>query len=253
MRSLYVLFGLIILISFCLLSCKTIIRKNENVGISPSIVIFTFDDGPNQRNNTTEKLLDILNKYQVKGVFCLLGVNVENNPEIVRRIKNEEHIIVNHGYSDKFVCYMNDEKFIENLHLGEKAITDALGFEFYPKLYRPQGGIYTSKQQKIVNKEGYVIMPFTIAHLDPFINYHGKERLIKKIIKSVIKQNGGIILLHDRRAGPERSARKLQKKPDGVFNRSWIPETVEEIIIELLDKGFILDKTFDFTQQAPGP
>jgi peptidoglycan/xylan/chitin deacetylase (PgdA/CDA1 family) len=248
MKTLYVLFSSIVLFSICFFSCRTlnITSSNEKIGLSPSKVIFTFDDGPNHHNNTTERLLDVLNKYQVKGVFCLIGVNVENNPEIVRRMYNEGHIIVNHGYSDKLAYFMDDNEFRENLLLGERAITEALGFELYPKLYRPQGGIYKPSQQRIINEEGFVVVPFTINVMDPYAASDKKDKITKRIIENVEKQNGGVILLHDGRDGYERNTIKIKKNPNSAYNRSWIPETVEEIIIALLDKGFILNETFDF-------
>jgi peptidoglycan/xylan/chitin deacetylase (PgdA/CDA1 family) len=250
MKAFYALCGLIVLISICFFSCKTlnITSSNEKIGLSPSKVIFTFDDGPNSHNGTTEKLLDVLNKYQVKGIFCLIGVNVENNPEIVRRMYNEGHIIVNHGYSDKLAYFLDDDEFRENILLGDRAITEALGFEVYPKLYRPQGGIYKPVQQKIINEEGYAVVPFTINVMDPYTTPDKKDKIIKKIIEKTEKQNGGIILLHDGRDGHERNALELQKKPSSAYNRSWIPEAVEAIIIALLDKGFILNETFEFNQ-----
>ena len=248
MRNLYVLFGSVVLFSILFFSCRTlnITSSNEKIGIPPSKVIFTFDDGPNNHNNTTERLLDVLNKYQVKGVFCLIGINVENNPEIVRRIYNEGHTIVNHGYSDKLAYFMDDDEFRENILLGERAITEALGFELYPKLYRPGGGIYKPSHQRIIHEEGYVIVPFTINVMDPYATNDKKDKIIKGIIEKVEKQNGGVILLHDGRDGHERNTKELQKKPNGAYNRSWIPEAVEVIIIALLDKGFILDETFGF-------
>ena len=239
MRALFVFFSSVFLISFCLSSCKTIISNNEKTGISPSTVLLTFDDGPNHRDDTTQRLLDVLKKHQVKAVFCLLGVNVVNNPEIVRRIYDEGHLIANHGYSDKFVYFMKNEEFRENLFLGQRAIAETLGAEINPKLYRPQGGFYTPSQHKMIYEEAYEIVHITIKVLDPFVSSSGKDKLVKRIVKSVTKQNGGILVLHDRRAGPGRSARKLNKKPDGVYNRSWIPETVDEIITALSEKGFV--------------
>ena len=238
MRNLGLFLGIIFFVS-----CKTttIISSNAKLGISPSKVIFTFDDGPNQHNEVTERLLDVLNEYQVKGVFCLLGINVLNHPDIVGRIYNEGHVIVNHGFSDKFSIFMNDDEFRNNLFLAEKAITDVLGIEMYPKLYRPQGGFYNKRQQKILVEEGYIIVPFTVKVMDVFKKSKGQKKLTKKIINKVKKQNGGIILLHDGRGAGERREKRLNRNPNGTFNRSWIPDAVEEIIKSLLDSGFDLD------------
>ena len=182
----------------------TIVSNNEKLGLPPSLVIFTFDDGLNLHEETTERLLDVLKKYQVKGVFCLLGVNVIKSPEIVWRIYNEGHSIVNHGFSDKFSIFMNDVEFRNNLRMADKAISDALGFEMYPKLYRPQGGVYNNQQKKILIEEGYSIVPVTVKVLDVFVTSKGQEKLTRKIINAVKRQNGGIILLHDGRAAERR-------------------------------------------------
>jgi hypothetical protein len=54
----------------------------------------------------------------------------------------------------------------------------------------------------------------------------------------VEEQGGGIILLHDARESWLRMETELAKDPQGVFNRSWIPLAVEEIIVILRGKGF---------------
>src|SRR5437667_7057910 len=59
-------------------------------------VAITFDDGPDPR--WTPKILDILKAANVKAAFCLLGVNAERYPNLVRRIVNEGHEIGNHTY-----------------------------------------------------------------------------------------------------------------------------------------------------------
>ena len=237
--------SVIILCSLFFASCRTIniIDTNEKLGIPPSTVIFTFDDGPNQHEETTARLLDVLNKYQVKGVFCVLGVNVLKYPDIIRRIFNEGHIIVNHGFSDKFSIFMNDDEFKTNLLLADRAISDTLGADYNPKLYRPQGGVYNSRQKQILDEEGYLVVPFTVNVIDVFTTSSGQKRLAKRIINKVLKQNSGIILLHDGRAA-ERRERSLNRNPRGSFNRSWIPDLVEEIIITLLDNGFNVNESF---------
>src|SRR5438128_1621508 len=57
----------------------------------------TFDDGPTE--NSTERILDILNYHNVKATFFVIGVNAEKNPKLLERIHAEGHIIGNHSYN----------------------------------------------------------------------------------------------------------------------------------------------------------
>jgi len=236
-------FSLILLI-FLLCSCQSINRNREELNIPPSIVYFTFDDGPNVHGDTTARLLDVLNKYQIKAVFCLLGENAERYPDLVKRIYDEGHCIVNHGYSDKWASGMNDDEFRNNLVRGRMAISAALGHDMYPKLYRPHGGFYYSSQDKIIRNEGYVLVLSNIRVYDAVIDRTKQHKVIKKIIRKAENQGGGIILLHDARDSYILAEAQIANKPDGVFNRSWIPDAVEEIINILLNKGFIISDEF---------
>ena len=210
-------------------------------GIPRSVVYFIFDDGPDARGDTTARLLDVLKKYHIRAMFSLLGENAEYYPDLVKRIHAEGHYIVNHGYSDKWAYYMNEVEFRSNLLRGEAVISAALGFAMYPKLYRPQGGFYNSGQEKICIDEGYIIVPATVRVYDAVMSGTSRHKVVRQVIKKLEKQNGGFILLHDGRDSKPRREKKLAKKPNSPYDRSWIPETVEEIIVVLLNKGFILD------------
>jgi len=232
---------LFMLVFLC--SCQSINHSRAELNIPPSIVYISFDDGPNATDDTTARLLDVLKKYQIKGIFCLLGKNAERAPEMVKRMYNEGHCIVNHGYSDKWASRMKPDEFRDNLLRGEAAISAALEHDMYPKLYRPQGGFYNSAQEKILRDEGYMLVPSNIRVYDAVIDGTKQGKVVREIIEKVEKQGGGIILLHDARDSYTLAEAQLAKKPQGVFNRSWIPGTVEEIITALLDKGFIFDNS----------
>jgi peptidoglycan/xylan/chitin deacetylase (PgdA/CDA1 family) len=230
---------LFLLLLLC--SCRTINRNRVQLNIPPSVVYFSFDDGPNVKDDTTARLLDVLKKYQIKAMFCLLGVNVEQSPDLVRRIYDEGHCIVNHGYSDKWASKMNLDEFRNNLIRGGAAISAALGHDKYPKLYRPHGGFYTSVQEKIIRDEGYMLIPGNIRVYDAVIKGTKQDEVVRKIIKKVEKHGGGIILLHDARDSYARAEAQTATPFQSVFNRSWIPGTVEEIITVLLEKDFIMN------------
>jgi len=239
-------FFLIIAVVFTACDTLNIISDNDALGVLPYQVVFTFDDGPNNHHTTTARLLDVLNKYDIKGVFCLIGINVLQYPDIVRRMYNEGHTIVNHGYSDSLAYFLSEKEFRENLLKGERAISEVLGKDLFPKLYRPQGGIYKKSHERIFTEEGYTLVPFTISVMDAYTAPGSSKDIIKKVINKTVESNGGIILLHDGRDTYERTEIELQRKPHGDFNRSWIPAAVEEIIISLLDKGYKLNEPFNF-------
>lgn len=232
---------LLFLFIFLFISCRTINRNRTEMGIPQYMVFFSFDDGPDGHGDTTERLLDVLKKYQIKALFCLLGENAECYPELVRRIYDEGHYLINHGYSEKHAFKMSENEFKKNLIKGEAAISAALGFDMYPKLYRPHGGFYNNKQEKICIEEGYTIIPVTVRVYDAVMDRTKQRTVVKQIINKLEKNRGGFILLHDGRDSHLRGEKELEKYPNGPFNRSWIPETVDEIIAALLDRGFDLD------------
>ena len=60
-------------------------------------IILTFDDGPTP--GVTNKVLDILKQNRVTGTFFVIAKNAEANPDLMRRILAEGHIVANHSYS----------------------------------------------------------------------------------------------------------------------------------------------------------
>jgi peptidoglycan/xylan/chitin deacetylase (PgdA/CDA1 family) len=239
-------FAPLFLLLILLCSCRSINSTRTGLNIPPSIVYLSFDDGPNGIDDTTARLLDVLKKYQIKAIFCLLGENAERYPDLVRRMYDEGHCIVNHGYSDKWASGMNPDEFRDNLVRGETAISSALGRGMSPRLYRPQGGFFTSAQEKIIRDEGYILVLNNVRVYDAVIDGTKQNKVVKDIIRKVENQGGGIILLHDARDSCVHAETELAKNPGGVYNRSWIPDAVERIITALLDKGFILNSSDNY-------
>ena len=57
-------------------------------------VALSFDDGPDPR--FSNDVLDVLKQYNVPATFFVLGSKAVANPEIVKRMQNEGHVIGNH-------------------------------------------------------------------------------------------------------------------------------------------------------------
>jgi peptidoglycan/xylan/chitin deacetylase (PgdA/CDA1 family) len=69
---------------------------NSQMRARGDAVALTFDDGPDPVQ--TPKILDLLARYHVTATFCLIGVNVQAHPDLVRRIVAEGHTICNHTW-----------------------------------------------------------------------------------------------------------------------------------------------------------
>lgn len=72
----------------------------------------TFDDGPVP--GVIEPLLELLDKYQVKVTFFILGSRAEKNLNLLSDIHKREHTLANHSYSHpEFHKITNAEKKVE--------------------------------------------------------------------------------------------------------------------------------------------
>jgi peptidoglycan/xylan/chitin deacetylase (PgdA/CDA1 family) len=231
----------IAVVLLCLFSsCRSLDRSKKQIDLPDKTVIFTFDDGPNPRGDTTARLLDVLKKYHIQAMFALLGENVEDNPELVRRIRDEGHYIINHGYYDVWTVNMGREFFLLNLKAGETAIAAALGEPLNPRLYRPQGGFYKKYHRNIWQSQGYTMISSTARPHDAVKSAKDMDEVVRSLVHTIEKQDGGIIMLHDGRDSHYKLEASLKKNPTGQFNREWIPETVEKLILVLQEKGYIL-------------
>ena len=74
------------------------------------IAYLTFDDGPSTK--VTPQILKILDDYNIKATFFLLGKNVERYPELVREEYEKGHYIANHGYLSTFLPNRKKVAFI---------------------------------------------------------------------------------------------------------------------------------------------
>jgi peptidoglycan-N-acetylglucosamine deacetylase len=69
-----------------------------------NVVALTFDDGPHPRN--TPRILDLLDKYDVKATFFMMGRNVERFPDVARQVIARGHEVGNHSYSHPKLVWM---------------------------------------------------------------------------------------------------------------------------------------------------
>lgn len=230
----------IFVVIFVLLFGCAALKPYSSVDLPPKTVMLTFDDGPNAHNNVTDSVLDVLKRHDIKAYFCLIGMNVECHPSIVKRIYDEGHYLANHGYTDEFVVHKRNRDIKNDIIKCNSAIGKALEIEnYHVKYYRPPRGFYRASSKRVWQELDMELLPFTMYALDAQRNGDKADIVIKETIKEIEKKNGGIIILHDGRDCEDRMLSEIEKDSTLSYNRSWIPEAVDSIVTILKRDGFV--------------
>ncbi len=215
------------------------IQQIENVynGTEGKRVFLTFDDGPSEE--VTLKILDILNKYNIKATFFVLGNRVKANPEIVKRAYEEGHYIANHGYSHKYgKIYKSEQEVLNEYNKTEELIRKAIGNPNYSSyLFRFPGGSKGGQYEDIKKKARKKLKESGIAYMDwsaltcDAEGAKSKEEILKNLKTTMNGWNNVVILMHD--AGDKKITY----------------ETLEDVIIYLKEKGYKFENIYDLMKE----
>lgn len=167
------------------------------------VVALSFDDAPN--SEMTPRVLDVLKAHNVKAMFCLIGQEAERNPEIVRRIVEEGHIVANHTYTHSGLFTISGSKNVSaELERCNEVIYSLIGRR--PRMFRPPFGVTNPTIGKVVRRMNFYTIGWTIRSLDTI--YGDKvEAMCGRVVRKL--HPGAIILLHDRCANADRAVAML--------------------------------------------
>lgn len=135
-------------------------------------VYLTFDDGPTKN---APKILDILNQYNVKGTFFVLGSSISNNAnasEVLNRMVDEGHYIGMHTMSHDYKHLYGDNgpaNFVDELREEQKLISEITnGFEsqLCRAPYGTGGGTFTPAHITSLNQAGFKCWDWDVDSLD---------------------------------------------------------------------------------------
>ena len=174
-------------------------HKNDQV--KEKIIALTFDDGPNEE--FTSKVLSLLREYNAKANFFCIGENVKKNPEVLKEIVKNGHLIGNHSYSHKnSFGFLGTKKVIEELKSTNKIIEEKTNLKV--NFFRPPFGVTNPNIAKAVQKLNLYTFGWSIRSLDTIAK--DSDKVCQKIISKM--NNGDILLMHD---SSELSVQVLEK------------------------------------------
>ncbi|MDD6800491.1 MAG: polysaccharide deacetylase family protein [Firmicutes bacterium] len=166
---------------------------NPNVSDDDKVIYLTFDAG--YENGNIEKILDAMKSRGVTGAFFILGNIIERNTDLVKRMKDEGHLVCNHTFSHKDMTRVTSaDVFGTELEKLEKYYKEMTGNEL-DKFYRPPKGCFTESNLKNAKALGYKTIFWSYAYADWD---NDKQMPAEKAYEKVMSHthNGEIILLH---------------------------------------------------------
>ena len=166
-------------------------KEDDSKSAKP--VYLTFDAG--YENGYTAEILDILKEKKVPAAFFLVGNYIEENPELVKRMEAEGHIVGNHTMHHPDMSAIADEEaFKSEIKELEDTYREAVGKEI-PKFYRPPQGKYSEANLQQASRLGYTTLFWSLAYVDWLENDQPDETESINLLNKRIHP-GAIVLLH---------------------------------------------------------
>jgi len=157
------------------------------------VLYLTFDAG--FENGYTADILDVLKKEKVPAAFFLVGTYISENPELVKRMEQEGHLVGNHTMHHPDMSAIADEAaFKKELAQVEKIYKEVTGKKM-EKFYRPPQGKFSTANLEQAQKLGYTTVFWSLAYVDWYVDQQPtREEALQKLIPRT--HNGAVILLH---------------------------------------------------------
>lgn len=153
-------------------------------------IYLTFDEG--YENGYTSIILDTLREKDVKAAFFVTGPYVKENPDLIKRMIKEGHIVGNHTVNHPSIPEIKDiETLKKELYDLDRLIYGICGKK--TKYLRPPKGEYSERTLAITGDLGYTNVFWSQAYVD-WNNNVSAEEAFQKITKNL--HPGCVLLLH---------------------------------------------------------
>ena len=181
-------------------------------------IILTIDDGPTA--GVTNKILDALKKYGVKATFFVTGKRVAGQTAIMKRMRDEGHIVGNHTFSHAKIGDLNSTQIKNEFLKSHRAVlpysrnstnyyfrapggnwkavaaqvanATSFGYRLKGPLYWDVGGSVKISGNSVINAADWACWnrkrPATYLSVGRCLQGYINETTVKK---------GGVILFHD--------------------------------------------------------
>ena len=186
------------------------------------VVYLTFDDGPSTTN--TPGILDVLDRYNVKATFFILGKSIEGNEEaknILKETAKRGHAIANHTYShDYSYLYpnrtMNVDNIVSDIEKNNSIMKEVLGEDFSTRVIRFPGGYWSwegrTAMKEAMEQNGYYNVDWNALNKDAEGKPKNADELLqstKETVEALGPEADSVVLLMHDTYGKEETVKAL--------------------------------------------
>ncbi|MCR1949823.1 MULTISPECIES: polysaccharide deacetylase family protein [unclassified Clostridium] len=157
---------------------------NENdVSNKKKVIYLTFDDGPSY--TVTGKILDVLEEKEVKATFFVIGNQIQDREDVLKRMNDEGHSIGLHTFTHKYNCiYCNEDRFMKEMIDCRNEINRVVGVS--PNIIRFPGGSYKHLNKNLLNRlheNNLKVYDWNLDNSDGLNPKQSKDALYRNAIK----------------------------------------------------------------------
>lgn len=176
-------------------------------------ILLTFDEG--YENGFTPSILDTLKEKKVSAVFFVTYDFAKDNPDLIKRMIDEGHVVGNHTYRHKTMDEIDTATATEEVQFLHNYIQET--YNYTMKYFRFPKGEFSESSLNLVKELGYTSLFWSFAYADwDTSKTVDPDAAFEKITSST--HNGAIFLLH---AVNETNAAILGKVIDNVIEQGY--------------------------------
>lgn len=167
--------------------------RNEQVTEEDKVIYITIDCGYGSTN--TPIMLDIFKKHDIKVTFFVTKYFIDKNPEDLKRMLEEGHIVGNHSVSHKDMTKLTEQEIYDEIVGCEEAFYKVTGQQIN-SFFRLPGGAYSKRVLQMIEDLGYKTMFWSIAYND---YDEDNQPTVDWILNhfETYHHNGALVLMHN--------------------------------------------------------
>lgn len=165
----------------------------QNTETKEKVIYLSFDCG--YENGYTKKILKTLKKHNAKAIFFVTKPFIESCPSIVKKMKEQGHLVGNHTSTHPSLPGRSVEEIQKEITDCANAYKKVTGFEMDPFI-RPPMGEFSKRSLKVTKDLGYSTILWSMAYYDYDVNNQpGKDYVVKHFKDNYHK--GALPLIHN--------------------------------------------------------